>query len=225
MVSDKNGPVFWGSILRNTSFGSDDSSLRKGDKKLKLAFVDCETTALKGGRIWECFCIVDGSSFSEQKHWFIDSFDLNMPSANPSSLAMNHFYDRHPDFNGSEYDSSIGLVCENAFAVEFELLTRGAVLIGCNPGFDENYIKEAMKRNNVLYSCHYRPLDVVTLGVGYLRGLGMQVPPLPWRSDDVATMCGVNLPETGERHTAEYDTLFARNFWYTVMGEKEKGTT
>jgi hypothetical protein len=74
-----------------------------------------------------------------------------------------------------------------------------------------------MRANGICPTWHYYPQDFVTLTVGYLAGQGKPVPPLPWRSDDLSRLIGVEPPGDQDRHTALGDATWAARVWDAIM--------
>jgi len=60
--------------------------------------------------------------------------------------------------------------------------------------------------------------DFETLIAGFLRGQAKPVPELPWKSDDLSRLIGVEPPGEDDRHTALGDARWAQRVWDAVMG-------
>lgn len=101
---------------------------------------------------------------------------------------------------------------------EVERLTRGAVLVGAVPGFDAEVLAARMRAHGIAPSWHYQLQDFETLIAGFLRGQGKPVPELPWKSDELSRLAGVEPPGEDERHTALGDARWAMRAWDAVMG-------
>jgi len=99
-----------------------------------------------------------------------------------------------------------------------EARTRGAHLVGAVPNFDAEVLGSRMRANGICPSWHYHLQDFETLIAGYLRGQGEMVPPLPWRSDDLSRLIGVEPPGPEERHSALGDAKWALRAYDAVMG-------
>ncbi len=180
-----------------------------------LAFLDTETTSLRPDRrAWEVGLILRRpGEQDEEHHWFIDLEDLDLPNADLFSLRIGGFYDRHPDAgpkqNGrSDYEATV--------AVELEVLTRGAHIIGGVPNFDTEVLDGMLRRHNRCPAWHYHLQDAETLIVGYLCGQGKPVPDLPWNSEALSRSIGVDPPSEVERHTALGDARWAARIWDAV---------
>jgi hypothetical protein len=180
-----------------------------------LCFVDTETTSLRPDRrAWEIAVIVRHPGRPDQTHrWFIESPDLDLGNADLTSLHIGRFFERHPEYAGGEGD----LTTEGLALEEVEELTRGAHLVGAVPGFDAEVLAARMRANGICPSWHYHLQDFETLIAGYLAGQRKPVPPLPWRSDDLSRLIGVEPPGESERHTALGDAMWAARVWDAVM--------
>ena len=54
------------------------------------------------------------------------------------------------------------------------------------------------------------------LAVGYLAGRGEPLPPLPWNSDNLSRMVGVD-PDRFDRHTAMGDALWTQAIYDRIV--------
>lgn len=183
---------------------------------MKIAFLDTETTSLRHDRrAWEVALILrDAKGFDHEYHWFIDDCDLELGNADVKSLSIGKFYDRHP-----QYRAAGGSVHFEADVLQqAERLTRDATVVGGVPSFDSEVLANRMRANNICPSWHYRTQDFQTLILGYLRGQGKAAPALPWKSDDLSRLIGVEPPADDERHTALGDARWALRVWDTIIG-------
>lgn len=188
----------------------------------RLVFVDTETTSLRHDRrAWEIAAIIRDPGKADTEHvWMVDTQDLDLGNADPMSLRIGRFYERHPQMNGDDANDAWGSTwLERFLLIEVERLTRGAHLIGAVPNFDADVLSARMRANGICPSWHYHLQDFETLIVGFLRGRGEKVPPLPWKSDDLSRLIGVQPPVGDDRHTALGDARWARDVWDRVMDE------
>jgi hypothetical protein len=191
---------------------------------VSLCFVDTETTSLRPDRrAWEIAVILRRPGQSDdERQWFVDAADLDLGNADLGSLRIGGFFDRHPQYRADEEPrsgrSGQGRP-EYDVLREVEALTRGAHLVGAVPSFDADVLGARMRARGICPAWHYHVQDFETLIIGYLAGLGRPVvPPLPWRSDDLSQLIGVQPPVNGERHTALGDARWAVRVWDTLLG-------
>lgn len=176
-----------------------------------LVWLDCETTKLGPGRIpWEVALIRRPAGGDVRDDvpfgWMVDVSDLDLGNADPMSLRIGGFYDRHPQMAkdpGVKSVHRLPLVLR-----ELEKLARGAVVMGSNPGFDTELLDPLMRAYGILPSWHYHPVDLPSMCEGWLRGQGR---PLPAKlsSDELARAVGVE-PDKYRRHTALGDCQLFR---------------
>ena len=184
----------------------------------RICFIDTETTSLRHDRrAWEIAAITrePGRAWREES-WFVAAEDLDLGNADLMSLKIGRFHERHPQYASGGSAQSTGR--EHAVLRAVEARTRGAHLIGAVPSFDAEVLGSRMRANGICPSWHYHLQDFETLIAGYLRGLGEPVPDLPWRSDDLSRVIGVEPPGEDERHSALGDARWAVRVWDAVMG-------
>ena len=185
-----------------------------------LAFIDTETTSLRPDRrAWEVAVILrcPGQPDNEQS-WLIAAADLDMGNADLGSLKIGGFFDRHPECRTGQEPRPGQAAAEYDVLRQVEALTRGAHLVGAVPSFDADVLGARMRALGICPAWHYHVQDFETLIAGYLAGQGKPVPPLPWRSDDLSRLIGVEPPGEEERHTALGDARWAVRVWDAVMG-------
>ena len=100
-------------------------------------------------------------------------------------------------------------------AANIATITDGAVIIGCNPGFDTERLAKLLRRNGIEPSWHYHPDDIASMAAAYLAAHG-QCPPRPWKSDHLSRLIGVD-PADYARHTAMGDVLWCQAQYHTIM--------
>jgi hypothetical protein len=194
----------------------------------KIVFVDTETTSLRPDRrAWDIALIVREDGVDDVEHqWFIEANDLDLGNADPFSLRIGHFYDRHPGASdGNPWAAGSGP--EPWVLQQVEYLTRDAHLVGAVPNFDADVLGTRMRVRGFLPSWHHHLIDVETLMVGWLAAMGEQgkrinldgTLALPWKSEDLSFACGVEPPDGEDRHTALGDARWARDVYDAVMGK------
>jgi hypothetical protein len=213
----------------------------------RIVFLDTETTSLRyDRRVWEAGLIVRDPGQPDTSHrWFVRSEDLDLGNADPASLRIGRFYDRHPDHGGTSRHGERAHP-EAYVLTEVERLTRGAHLVGAVPGFDAEVLGTRMRANGICPSWHYHLIDVEPLAVGWMNGRrarqneivdgyppendGKEAPglvrwdspgwrevPLPWKSDDLSAALGVTVSDE-DRHTALGDARWAMALFDAVTG-------
>ena len=115
---------------------------------------------------------------------------------------------------------------EQSAAAMIHIVTRDAVIVGCNPSFDLERIANLLRRNGLEPAWHYRPVCVTTFAAGVLHvcadALGVPKPAadtvltLPWSSEAISRAIGVN-PDDFTRHTAMGDVLWTVAQWDAIM--------
>lgn len=184
-----------------------------------LCFIDTETTSLRPDRrAWEIAVIARKPDQPDAEYlWFVAAGDLDLGNADLAALRVGRFHERHPDYGGPDYSGEL-LASERAALEGVEEVTRGAHLVGAVVSFDAEVLAARMRARGIVPSWHYHVLDVEALAAGYLRGQGRPVPPLPWRSDELSRLAGVEPPGDDERHTALGDARWAARIWAAVTG-------
>lgn len=188
----------------------------------KLIFLDTETTSLRPDRrAWEIGIIARGPNGTEtERHWFVRSEDLDLGNADPMSLKIGRFYDRHPQYTKGAVDhagTSYAVAEREADVLHWvEAHTRGAHIVGAVPNFDTEVLADRMRANGICPSWHHHLIDVEPLMVGWLAAKGEPVP-VPWKSDDLSRAIGVEAPAGDERHTALGDARWVARIWDEVM--------
>ena len=224
------------------------ATVRVMDQSPGVCFIDTETTSLRPDRrAWEVAVILRRPGLPDRpRRWFIAADDLDLGNADLAALRIGGFFDRHPDYQprarddnygagnnqfwtGDDYDDDGYLTGRDPdghyyarpeidVMIDIEELTRGAHLVGAVPGFDAEVLAARMRAHGICPAWHYHLQDFETLIAGYLAGQGKPVPLLPWRSDDLSRLIGVEPPEPGERHTAIGDATWGARVWDAIMG-------
>lgn len=194
-----------------------------------LVFLDCETTSLRRDcRIWEIGLILRRPGLEQREnHWFIRAEDLDLGNADPFSLDIGTFYQRHPQMIRQIAGSGMPKP-EAEVLAEVERVCRKAHIVGNVVNFDTQRLDARMAACGILWNAHYHLIDVEALAVGYLAGqaaltgnpgsrIQLHVPGLPWDSEELSAALGVKVPEE-DRHTALGDARWAMAMYDAVMG-------
>jgi DNA polymerase III epsilon subunit-like protein len=194
----------------------------------KIVAIDTETTSLRPDRrAWEIGLVVPDGDKRHHYRWLVDVADLDLGNADPFSLKIGGFHDRHPQMLLPHVSRRV--TSEAVAMRRVEELTRGAHLLGAVPSFDADVLDRRMRAYGILPSWHYHLIDVEALAIGYLHGRavvgehasGLPVEiltRLPWDSEELSRACGVEPPAEHERHTALGDAYWAFRLYQTVTG-------
>ena len=199
-----------------------------------LCFIDTETTSLRPDRkAWDISMIrrdENGDDIETQFNVHISNLDL--ANADPFSLNIGRFWERHPDASrvvdggrisyarwsvdeGSAWDVPRGTVVGCFDAAQIVLAwTHGAHLVGAVPSFDAEVLGNLLREEGLMPAWHHHLIDVEALAVGFLAGTATP----PWKSDDLAKAIGVEPAADNERHTALGDARWAMRIYDRVMG-------
>lgn len=198
-----------------------------------IVFLDTETTGLHADRRpWEIAMIVRDEH--GQRELLIQVEDVDLSNAELIGLNIGGFHDRHVRFNGLDpegvdrhrkgWDGML-LAPEREAARAVEQWTRGAHVVGAVPNFDTECLAAMLRRHGLCPSWHYHLIDVEALMVGWIYGrraemlADLESPdrfppiPLPWKSDDLSRVVGVNPPSEEMRHTAMGDADWAMRIY------------
>lgn len=106
---------------------------------------------------------------------------------------------------------------ERDAAIMIHLVTRSALVVGCNPGFDLDSQRLAglLRRNGIEPEWHYHPLDTASMAIARLAAQD-RLPEQPWKSDQLSSLIGV-YPHEFPRHTAMGDVQWCRAQWNVLM--------
>lgn len=179
----------------------------------KLVFIDTETTSLRPDRrAWEIGMIMREPGTTDREwSWLIDTEDLDLGNADPFSLKIGKFYDRHQQAFAPNKVSIASLIARESDVLRHvEFRTRGAILVGAVPNFDAEVLAARMRAHGICPSWHYHLVDVETLAAGKL-GLAP-----PWDFDKVLDAFGLTYDEA-DRHTALGDARMARDLYDEVL--------
>ena len=106
---------------------------------------------------------------------------------------------------------------ERRAADAIHYITKGAQIVGCNPGFDldSQRLTELLLRKGVKPEWHYHPIDTASMATGWLAGRGI-LPPPPWSSNQLSALIGVD-PANYRRHTAMADARWCQAQYHRMM--------
>lgn len=190
-----------------------------------LVFGDTETTGLDPFMhdAWE-FALIVRRDGHDTEHVFRIRPDLG--NADPKALEINRFHER-TSAAGWSWDDP------HAAATRMYSLLNGAVLIGSNPSFDADMLRNLFARHyDDAKPWHYRTLDIATLAAGHLYGQAERMTrhtcdPVhyskvdaalgwPWSSYRASELVGIPRPSGEAAHTALGDARWARDVWDAV---------
>lgn len=191
-------------------------------------FLDTETTSLRPDRrVWEVAGIVRdprvGPASDTEFAYMIERGDLDLGNADPTSLKIGRFYDRHPQERvKSSPELKVAAVAdlvkvrpEMMVMHALEIATRDAIIIGAVPNFDTEVLDKRMRAHGLCPAWHYHLADVETLAAGYLG-----ITP-PWSFDEILKEFGLAYDED-DRHTALGDARMVRDLYDRVMGTERQ---
>lgn len=186
-----------------------------------IGFADAETlSTLYGTQVWEMALLLVGEGEIIGRYpWMVRRSDLNLDLADPESLEVNRFHQRHPE--GDNYIPGNRpaplLFREREVFDELAELTRGRlVAYGSNPAFDKARTEIRAAQLGVELSWHYHPVDLVSMSMGWLDGRGLPYPE-PQKSHDFSLALGVD-PARFARHTALGDCEWTYAWWRAIKG-------
>lgn len=214
------------------------------DQMAPLCFIDTKTTGVHPGReVWEIGGVRRDEDGAQVFQFYVD---VDLTDADPRSLAVGRFYERHPmgqflsgrrrDLPAPDMDALTGphldidpdtLLTREDAAHVVARMTHGAHLVGAVPSFDAEVLDRLLRFWNIGPAWHYHLIDAETLAVGFLHHVAVHYPngeaaafvqrPLPWNSDDLTTALGLTPPDEQARHTALGDAYWAMAIYDTVM--------
>lgn len=181
-----------------------------------LVFLDTETTGLTlEDEIWEIAAIRREPDGTERElHLFVQHDTLKC-TALPERFAKDHAA-RFPQSKTAAWHPTAQT--RKAAAREIWSFTTGAHIVGAVPNFDTERLAKLIREHDDgrRPGWHYHLIDVENLAVGWLAARGIEFP-LPWRSDDLAELCGVEPIPEADRHTAMGDARWVRAWYDAIM--------
>ncbi|MBX9918846.1 MAG: hypothetical protein K2Y33_03275 [Mycolicibacterium frederiksbergense] len=170
---------------------------------LDIVFLDTETLGLDpDAPIWEFAAVRRSATGGEDRTEFQIRHDAT------------DWLDAMPDQFLYDYDERYkphDAAPESDAAVMMHILTKDALVVACNPGFDLPRIERLIRRHGMEPAWHYHPLDTASMAIGYLAARG-ELSPQPWKSDALSAAVGID-PKSYARHTAMGDVLWELAQW------------
>ncbi|MGW2908774.1 3'-5' exonuclease [Streptomyces sp. NPDC001204] len=185
-----------------------------------LAFADVESTGLDPflHEAWE-IAVIHRCDGVDEEHVFRIKPDIT--GADPESLRINRYHERTAATDWKWDDPHLA-------AAQLHDLLDGAVLVGSNPSFDADMIRNLFVRYyDDAKPWHYRTVDVVTLAAGWLYGRASEWTARdcdatwygkvataigwPWKTHQVSEIAQVPMPTPDVAHTALGDARWARD--------------
>lgn len=169
-------------------------------------FIDTETLGLdpRIHRVWEVAAIVDGT-----EHLWYPALPYDA-EVDPVAAQISGFHERYAEVVTTPVP---------VFLDTFIELTAGRHLCGAVVSFDEERLRRLAWQWNRTPKWHYHLIDVEALAVGWLRcAAPWETFDLPWSSDDLTKMLGLEPPSDEDRHTALGDARWAKAIYERIMG-------
>lgn len=166
-----------------------------------LLFLDTETCGLElSDPIWEVGAIRREQDGVSREYAHFVQHDVRTAAGLPGAFRADHLkrYDPHTALEHGDMRLLLEQLLQPA--------EDGARvhIVGANPGFDIDRVHFQLG----VRTRGYYLVDIRTLAVGYLAGIGRVLPP-PWSSDTLSLEIGVD-PTQFRRHTALGDARWAR---------------
>lgn len=210
-----------------------------------LVFLDTETDGVHPDRkVWEVGMIRRDKHGSHEISFFVD---IDLSTADPFGLQVGKFYERHPlgrqlsaagtndrptfaPIDGSLYGGA--MLNRRAAAMRVARWTHGAHVIGAVPNFDTESLAPVLREAGLTPAWHYHLIDVESMIIGFIHACAQDASPareaelraavaLPWKSDDLSRVIGVEPPTEAERHTALGDARWAARIWDRITATPE----
>ena len=185
---------------------------------MKIVFLDLETTGLIPGRhqIWNIgYMAVDSDLPNERVIWGADLFirDVDLSTADPMSLRIGHFYERHPQWKSINMEAT-GTVTAAQAARRLARDLDGAILAGNVINFDAGHLDKFMRANGSAPTWDHHLLEVESYCAA---ALGQTHPTKGLKlSEDL----GVEPPT--DEHTALGDAEWSYRMWLAAWKLSQK---
>lgn len=184
-----------------------------------IVFTDTETTGLSlEDDIWEFAAIRREPDDSETEYHLFIEHDRARCARLPQSFREDH-YNRYRDHRAYSQASAAEYIAN----VVFHRAPGNDLphIVGAVPAFDATRIEILLNRYGYGRPWHHHLIDVEAMSLGYLYGVyrhvnTLPVTALPWISDELASVCGVESASDDERHTAMGDARWVKR-WYDKM--------
>ena len=192
----------------------------------QIAVIDCETTGLDPTRheVWEvCAALWDPEATRPESEthpqtpgwrYHVWQLPVNLGRADPVALRIGQFHERRYDRFSQRYAYDSSLL--SWFAEDFANLTRDKHMMGAVPTFDEAFLNKLLAEHGQCWEMHYHLIDIEAMAVGYQAAKQLATP-LPWKSDELSAMIGVNAEAFEEgKHTAMGDCAWTIAQWEII---------
>jgi hypothetical protein len=175
-----------------------------------IIFLDTETTSLdrRKRRIWDLAYIIRRPGEPDVERQFF--MDVPLCHADPMSLKIGGFYERHPN-PYDKIDNHRGITKTWKVVTTVSEDFHGAMIVGAVPSFDEETLAKLLRSWDLVPTWHYHLCDIESMAAGALK-----LQP-PWDFDKVLAAYGLVYDEA-DRHTALGDARMVRALYDKVMG-------
>ena len=184
-----------------------------------LVFMDTETTGLSlADDIWEFAAIRrEGDGTPDYPlHLFIEH-DADKAATLPESFRRDL---------EARFDPAVAISPRDAARLIAHVLRPGdggkAHVVGAVPNFDTERVALLLAAYGLAPCWHYHLIDVENIAAGFILGRSRSATPLPWDSDHLSRMVGVEPPTDG-RHTAMGDAMWARDIYDRLLDSNPEG--
>jgi len=178
---------------------------------LDLVFLDCETLGLDpAAPIWE-FAAIRRTYPHSPASW--EEYTCHFTICHDPEGWLEELPEQFAEDYRARYYRHTAW-CERAAAYQIAEFTRGAYVVGCNPGFDLERLTRLLDRHLLEPGWHYHPMDIASVNMGYLAAAN-RLPPPPWKSDALSAAVGVDSASFA-RHTAMGDVRWVLAQWDAV---------
>ena len=178
-----------------------------------LVFMDTETTGLAlADDIWEFAAIRrEGDGTPDHPLHLLIEHDADKAATLPESFRRDL---------KARFDPAVAISPRAAARLIAHVLRPGdggkAHVVGAVPNFDTERVALLLAAYGLAPCWHYHLIDVENLAVGFILGRFRSATPLPWDSDHLSRMVGVEPPTDG-RHTAMGDAMWARDIYDRIV--------
>lgn len=176
----------------------------------KLVFLDIEATALDvfSARPWEIAMIERWPGGSE-RHTLILVADVDLADADPESLRIGRFEERHGPSSPGHWLSE-----EMAALWVSRRMEKGCTVVGSNvAGYDLPILASMLGRHGHPAGWHHHPIDLVTWTQAKEASSSFDTVSLTADSYSLSLLAGAEPPAAGAAHTAMGDARWVRSWW------------
>lgn len=185
----------------------------------RVVFLDTETTGLDPAteQLFEVAAICGQTG--EEYVFRLEPFPEVVEKMHPKAAEVNRYHERTADPSWV-WDSP------HRTADRLHNVLHGAHIVGAVPDFDARFLTAWYAHMDLpVPRWHYHLIDIENLAYGWLlrEPLTAQeraaLATLPWDSDRLSQMCGVDPVPEKERHTALGDARWVMRWWNRLHGE------